>query len=58
MSDNIIFSITTDEVQEIAQEQLGRELTESEMETVSAGVTESHNILELNSIITELVNKL
>lgn len=57
-SENIIFSLTKEEIQEIAQQDLNRDLTEAELETVTTGLLESHNILELSSIISGLIKSL
>lgn len=56
--ETIIWAITQEQLQEIAQEVLSRKLTDEEMENLEEEIREEDNLLEMHSILKELIKNL
>lgn len=56
--ETIIWAITREQLQEIAQEVLSRKLTEEEMENLEEEIREQDNLLEMHSILKELIGNI
>lgn len=56
--ETILWAITKEQLQEVAQEVLSRQLTDDEVTDLSEEIIEQGNLLEIKNIIRELIEGL